>query len=87
LYQSLSRTIQGHLLPTKAEMRTVIATLARMVALAGISVQAAPHRPVKPPSTELNASPPIELAQLSQLASRIGDFSGFGPENASLFRG
>jgi helix-turn-helix protein len=27
------------------------------------------------------------LAQLSQLEARIGDFSGFGPENASLFRG
>jgi hypothetical protein len=27
------------------------------------------------------------LTQLSQLEARIGDFSGFGPENASLFRG
>ena len=44
-------------------MRTMVATLAGLMALAAIAVQASPLPPVKTTTTELNVVPPVELVR------------------------
>ena len=47
--------------PLEAEMRTILATFAGLVALAAVSAQAAPVPPAKTTRAELGASPAIKL--------------------------
>jgi len=49
--------------PLEAEMRTILATFAGLVALAAVSAQAAPVPPAKTTRAELGASPAIELVR------------------------
>jgi hypothetical protein len=63
LYQSLSRTFRAPVPDWKAEIRTIISTLAGLVALASVSAQAAPLPPAKAIPVELGTAPPIELVR------------------------
>jgi hypothetical protein len=49
--------------PMEATMRVIVATFTGLVALAAISVQAAPLAPTKITGAELGASPSIELVR------------------------
>jgi hypothetical protein len=53
----------GRLSPMEAEMRMIVATLAGLVALAGVSVQAAPRAPAKVLPVEVGDAPSIELVR------------------------
>jgi hypothetical protein len=44
-------------------MRTIVVTLAGLVALTAVSVHAAPLRPAKSPAAQLTTAPPIELVR------------------------
>ena len=69
LCQSLSRTISGDLSTMEAEMRTMIATLAGLVALTSVSAQAVPLAPAKAIPVQFGAGPSIELARQGCLLS------------------
>jgi hypothetical protein len=53
----------GHLSTMEAEMRTMIATLAGLVALTSVSAQAVPLAPAKAIPVQFGAGPSIELAR------------------------
>jgi hypothetical protein len=47
----------------EAEMRTMVPTIAGLLALAAVSAQAAPLPPAKATLVELGTAPPIELVR------------------------
>jgi hypothetical protein len=45
----------------ESQMRTILATIVGLTALAAVSVEAAPLPPANSPAAELGAGPPIKL--------------------------